>query len=333
MSEFWKKRRPRLSEDEERALWERVRTMPSEASGRGARARSPWAALWARPAVRFGAPVLAVALVAIVWVAQRPPEAPRPETMSGAQLPEAVREVAPMATTGPAEQAMPAPEPAPAPAVGREARLQAKAPSMASGEAMDAAPERERDNAAAGSAPRMAKDAPTFAAPPAAAPRAETPAPTKVSVVKGGAAAQEFRAMPTADSAADPLVAAIRGGDYASQLFEEVVRPSTPGAFGTTVDLPLSGTRRVTLERDERRRWSVVDNPVVHEGSLPRPGPLERRAALAVELLRAIEAGDASAVDRVHAAAVALQRELPADEGARALVAWATAARAAVQEP
>ena len=29
------------------------------AGGRGARARSPWAALWARPAVRFGAPVLA----------------------------------------------------------------------------------------------------------------------------------------------------------------------------------------------------------------------------------------------------------------------------------
>ena len=36
MSEFWKKRRPRLTEDEERALWERVRTMPSEASGRSA---------------------------------------------------------------------------------------------------------------------------------------------------------------------------------------------------------------------------------------------------------------------------------------------------------
>ncbi len=330
MSEFWKKRRPRLTDDEERALWERVRTMPSEAVGaRGARARSPWAALWARPAVRFGAPVLAVALVAIVWVAQRGPEAPRPE---------AVREAAPLATTGPADLAVPAPEPAPTPAVGREDLLQEELPLAATGEATNVAPQ-------------MAKEAPTFAAPPAAAPAAgvgrkdessrslaktpaaDAPAPTKVTVIKGGAAAQEFRAMPTADRAADPLVTAIRGGDYASRLFEEVVRPSTPGAFGTTVDLPLSGTRRVTLERDERRRWSVVENPVVHEGTLPQPGPLERRAALAVELLRAIEAGDASAVDRVHAAAVALQRELSADEGARALVAWATSARAVVQEP
>ena len=327
MSEFWKKRRPRLSNDEERALWERVRTMPSEAAGRGARARSPWAARWARPAVRFGAPVLAVALVAIVWVAQRGPEAPRPE---------ATRAMEPMATTGPAEQVAPAPGSVPAPAGGREERAQAESPAIASEEAMDAAPQR-------------AKEAPTFAAPPAApsgaadrgdeatpgaakVPANDAPAPTKVTVIRGGADELSLHAQPEGESATDPRVAAIRGGDYTSQLLEEVVRPSTPGAFGTIVDLPLS-TRSVLLIRDERRRWNVSDDPLELEGSRPQPGPLERRAALAVELLRATTAEDAPRVDRVLAAALALQREQPADEGVRALVAWAMAARVAVQEP
>ena len=82
MSDLFKRHRPKLSEDEERALWERVRTIPREAGGRspglaGApRKRSPWEVLWARPAVRYGAPALAVALVAIVWSAQQEPVAP-----------------------------------------------------------------------------------------------------------------------------------------------------------------------------------------------------------------------------------------------------------------
>jgi hypothetical protein len=116
-------------------------------------------------------------------------------------------------------------------------------------------------------------------------------------------------------------------------LLEEVVRPSTPGAFGTIVKLPLSAGETVYLNRDERGHWKVIDDPLMLEGSLPQPGPLERRAALAVELLRATTAEDAPRVDRVLAAALALQREQPADEGVRALVAWAMAARVAVQEP
>jgi hypothetical protein len=80
VSDLFKRHRPRLSEDEERALWERVRTIPREAAGErrsaGGRKRSPWDVLWARPAVRYGAPALAVALVAVVWVAQKEPVAP-----------------------------------------------------------------------------------------------------------------------------------------------------------------------------------------------------------------------------------------------------------------
>ena len=93
MSDRFKRNRPRLSEQEERALWERVRTIPREAGGRspapvplpGGRPRPWWDALWARPAVRFGAPALAVALVAVVWVAQKEPVAPAREEAASRQ--------------------------------------------------------------------------------------------------------------------------------------------------------------------------------------------------------------------------------------------------------
>jgi hypothetical protein len=65
MSDLFRQDPPRMSDDESRRAWERVRT---------AAAREPWwAALWSRPAVRFGLPAAAVVLVAGVWVAIEQP--------------------------------------------------------------------------------------------------------------------------------------------------------------------------------------------------------------------------------------------------------------------
>jgi hypothetical protein len=111
VSDLFKRHRPRLTEDEERALWERVREIPRAPGGARVPARRPgWGALWAMPAMRYGAPALAVALVAIVWVTQRDPVAParqQAELRQRAGVPEAPAP-APLAV-GP-EDARPAPE-------------------------------------------------------------------------------------------------------------------------------------------------------------------------------------------------------------------------------
>jgi len=76
MSDLFKDHGPELSDDEDRRLWQRVRAIPGEAAGE-APGRAPWwRALWAMPAVRYGAPAFAVLLVAVVWVAERRPEPP-----------------------------------------------------------------------------------------------------------------------------------------------------------------------------------------------------------------------------------------------------------------
>lgn len=79
MSDLFKDQRPELSDDEDRRLWQRVRAIPDEvaATPRREPARAPWwRALWAMPAVRYGAPALAVLLVAVVWVTERRPTPP-----------------------------------------------------------------------------------------------------------------------------------------------------------------------------------------------------------------------------------------------------------------
>lgn len=76
MSDLFKDQKPRLSEEEERRLWEHVRTIPRDVGTEPERHEPWWRGLFALPAVRYGVPALAVALVAVVWVWQREPESP-----------------------------------------------------------------------------------------------------------------------------------------------------------------------------------------------------------------------------------------------------------------
>lgn len=136
MSDLFKRHRPRLSEDEERALWERVREIP-RASGRARETwRRPWwGALWATPAMRYGAPAMAVALVAVVWVTQRDPVAPVRQERATAPSTPAPAPAEPGASHG-VPGAVPAAPPAdlrtrtvPAPTPTTESRDEAFAPA------------------------------------------------------------------------------------------------------------------------------------------------------------------------------------------------------------
>ncbi len=106
MSDLFKDGRPQLSDDEDRRLWQRVRAIPGEVEG-VAPARAPrlpwWRALWAMPAVRYGAPALAVLLVAVVWVAERSPVPPArvnaQKVLDRARSQEATPSPAPMPTS------------------------------------------------------------------------------------------------------------------------------------------------------------------------------------------------------------------------------------------
>ena len=108
MSDLFKDHKPELSDDEDRRLWQRVRAIPGE----GLRpAPVPWwRALWAMPAVRYGAPAFAVLVAAVVWVTERGPQ-PTLEVEEPARV--STRAAAP-----PADQ--PAAE-SPAPGVRRDA--------------------------------------------------------------------------------------------------------------------------------------------------------------------------------------------------------------------
>ena len=79
MSDLFKDHGSELSDDEDRRLWQRVRAIPGEAKGeapRGLVSAPWWTRLWVMPAVRYGAPALAVLLVAVVWVVERRPVTP-----------------------------------------------------------------------------------------------------------------------------------------------------------------------------------------------------------------------------------------------------------------
>ena len=236
MSDLFKKNRPRLSEDEERALWERVRTIPREAGGRrvadtGDRRRSPWEILWARPAVRFGAPALAVALVAVVWVTQREPVAPaREEATSRVTSPVAPEAAAPAGE--PVAGSLPAPtSPAPAPVAtaptgANEADLRAR---------RGAVPEEREQTQRIAVSQESAKDeaagarSDAFATPPPAA----EPLRTEAKLSK-----EESRS-----------VAGAAGGDVAAKQKARAEAPASPqGVTGFYRDDPKVGTIRAVGE-------------------------------------------------------------------------------------
>jgi hypothetical protein len=158
MNEFLKGRRPRLSDDEERRLWQRVRAIPDEVAPPSAAAPVPrrtargWRTVFALPAVRYGAPALAVVLVAVIWIAQRTPErhvggaglAEQKAAPGSAPMLDQAPESAPAPAPGPAEEirtlyeeAAPAPKAAPAPA---PAPMAAPAPASAPKAARAASP-------------------------------------------------------------------------------------------------------------------------------------------------------------------------------------------------
>jgi hypothetical protein len=302
VSDLFKKNRPRLGEDEERALWERVRTIPREAGGRRApapgadRALPWWAGLWARPAVRFGAPALAVALVAVVWVTQREPVTPARQPARVVEPPSAT---APAAPSDASEPLLPEQETAPAPAVESRARVAAGARSEAD-ERAPAVAEEQRDPSAAGAR----DDAMLYAVPPPAA----APTPTRVEAeVKEGTRAGAVSGVTGNDATAkksrqtaqaqpqavegfyrdDPRTGTIRAVGEASssgparvaelraargsrtsaaligdRILVEVVAPSGSGTFLETVSLPLSGgTARIAVGNTPGSLW-VEDGQV-----------------------------------------------------------------------
>ena len=68
MSDLFKDHKPELSEEEDRLLWQRVRAIPALETAPALRPVPWWRRLWTMPAVRYGAPALAVLLAAVVWV-------------------------------------------------------------------------------------------------------------------------------------------------------------------------------------------------------------------------------------------------------------------------
>lgn len=113
MSNLFRQDPPRMSDDESRRSWERVRA---------AAARAPWwAALWSRPAVRYGLPAALVVLVAVVWVAVEQPastHAPARPAGTVAARGEALDQAA-----GAPQAAAPAPPAAPPPVAAIERDL------------------------------------------------------------------------------------------------------------------------------------------------------------------------------------------------------------------
>jgi hypothetical protein len=103
VSDFWKDRRPQMTEDEDRRLWERVRAIPTHAGSAAQAARGPaWRRWLAVPSVRYGASALVVALFAVLWVVQRDP---RPPAVGTARGPTTESEPAPLVREAPPEAA------------------------------------------------------------------------------------------------------------------------------------------------------------------------------------------------------------------------------------
>ena len=74
MSDLFKDHKSELTEEEDRLLWQRVRAIPALTTAPAFRPAPWWRRLFALPAVRYGAPALAVLVAAVVWVTQRAPE-------------------------------------------------------------------------------------------------------------------------------------------------------------------------------------------------------------------------------------------------------------------
>jgi hypothetical protein len=75
MSDLFKKHQPRMSDEEDRRLWQQVRVPVARSPVRTA----GWRSWFALPAVRYGLPALAVVVVAVVWVVERSPVPPARE--------------------------------------------------------------------------------------------------------------------------------------------------------------------------------------------------------------------------------------------------------------
>ena len=216
MSDLFKKNAPRLSEDEEQRLWQRVRAIPDEVAAerasqpeaspaRDSRGTRPWwRGLFAAPAFRYGAPALAVVVAATLYVLQQSPRAPVPgrETTATRATGPAVEQVvpseeaAPMATAP--DAAMPAPE---SPPTEGETRARVGAPaspdvatqSAPSSPSTPSAQDSRAGLGATANAPSLVlekkqgadRDAGNFAAPPPAVAPSPQP-PSKVTVLKGG---------------------------------------------------------------------------------------------------------------------------------------------------
>jgi hypothetical protein len=127
VSDLFKKNAPRLSEEEERRLWQSVRSIPdqvaaesAEERARAAReaaradARRPWwRGLFATPAFRYGAPALAVLVAATLFVVQQNPRAPIPGGSGATVGTRATDSAIPQAPGAPSERNDAAPQTAP----------------------------------------------------------------------------------------------------------------------------------------------------------------------------------------------------------------------------
>lgn len=273
MSDLFKRHRPKLSEDEERALWERVRTIPREAGGRSPapRRRSPWEVLWARPAIRYGAPALAVALVAFVWIAQQEPVAPARRGATAPSTPSVATEGteersegigmadAPDAAAPAPTAPRPAPEQQDTPSPSPRDRAAATAPGQPSAQPRveyrtKAANTRLLEREAGGEGATSGGTTLDLAAPPSAATSAPAPAPVPEAVIDGstsGARKSLYKESPDAAKAEpqaarefrreNPRVGAIRPADEAQDDAGRVAE--LRAARGSSASATLLGDR------------------------------------------------------------------------------------------
>jgi hypothetical protein len=250
VSDLFKRHRPRLTEDEDRELFERVRARLRPA----ARPAPWWRALLAVPAVRYGAPALAVALVGVVWVMQQAPEPPAREqaalrTAPAAEVavPEAGAPSSPTADPGPDAGA---PERSDPPVFAKLPETKSEAPpaeveSRAAGNevlaqrADEPAADAVRDEA--GSRTRMA----AAPAPVAAKERAGAGASVGAAQSSGDASLRTLReegfALSAPDGSAERL-AAVLAPAAGEALLETVRLPFSGGTAWIATGLRLEGT-------------------------------------------------------------------------------------------
>ena len=247
MSDLFKDNRPELTEEEDRRLWQRVRTIPSEAQPP---APVPWwRSLWSMPAVRYGAPAFAVLLAAVVFVIEQPPKPTlRPEparTTAAPAVPPTSVEV-----TRATEQAAPEPKTreiaahkqvaAPAP---REARIDQPAA---------ADEERSKDNT---SERLLDTKAANEAAAPPTAQSAPAPAPQAAALKKEG-----FAEPPKSDSQPQAKV--------------QAKAPTSGATWGASKGTYRDGGMTTAPQRQEYAHILPPAVTALAAGKLPEPGQL-----------------------------------------------------------